>query len=352
MPTDNEALSESNLNQLAANIHQTAESSMQAGERIEESDPATESSSDDLEKLQDKVIQRELDLLAERYGTKKFEQFLTDYVTKQTSESPVLEIPPTISATDRVASERQGLLLKQAHSGDQSAEAELLDLNEDVVRQEALSEFPNIGSERLEDVLQEGRLGLLGAIRNFRSEAPLTFLDQARIEIRRAVRSSATQLVQTDIPLEALDRIGTLPELELVINDPDLVESGTWKKDLNLEVIKQELSEIKILQAMANPFALDDPDNQNKLWYEGLEEAFIHPGTREELIMLIETVLSPVHQAIIISRFGLDEEALTLKQAGELFHLSSERIRQIEARAIYRLRSRWIKSVREYDAIV
>ena len=70
---------------------------------------------------------------------------------------------------------------------------------------------------------------------------------------------------------------------------------------------------------------------------------------REELLEVLET-LSKREQTVILLRFGfVDGRSWTLEEVGKLYHVTRERIRQIEGRAIKRLRQRrGVKELREY----
>lgn len=70
----------------------------------------------------------------------------------------------------------------------------------------------------------------------------------------------------------------------------------------------------------------------------GLEELAIADSRREMLLRIMRKVLTPKEMYIIVNRFGFDGDTMTLDELGKLYNLTKERVRQIEARALKKIK--------------
>ena len=72
----------------------------------------------------------------------------------------------------------------------------------------------------------------------------------------------------------------------------------------------------------------------------GLEELAIGADRRETLLKVIDSVLNEREKSVIISRFGFEGDLMTLQEIAENYDLTRERVRQIEARALRKIKTK------------
>lgn len=209
------------------------------------------------------------------------------------------------------------------------------------------------------ELIHEGNLGLIEAARRFNPERDDKFIRYAVWWVRQAMM----HLLSESAPADAL---------------PTKVSGATWRFGRQVAALQAELEHTPSTQDISDGLEISEEDAQtlmrahaedvslsDRLWTHGaggdgadladtLENAVTHEIeddlTRDALVHDLEVAmeeLEPKERQVMRLRYGLhDDEPWSLQQIGERMRLSRDRIRQIETRAMQKLRRR--KNMRSY----
>lgn len=260
-------------------------------------------------------------------------------------DDPVRMYLKEIGKIPLLTAEEEIELAKRMEAGDETAKKQLAEANLRLVVSIA-KRYVGRGMLFL-DLIQEGNLGLMKAVEKFDYRKGYKFSTYATWWIRQAItRAIADQARTIRIPVHMVETINKLVRVQRQLvqelgRDPTPEEIA---KEMNMEVEKVR----EIMKIAQEPVSLETPIGEEEDSHLGdfIEDdnalapadAATYIMLREQLIDVLDT-LTPREQKVLRLRFGLDDgRARTLEEVGKEFDVTRERIRQIEAKALRKLR--------------
>lgn len=260
-------------------------------------------------------------------------------------DDPVRMYLKEIGKVPLLSSEQEIEYAKQIEEGNQRAKKKLAEANLRLVVSIA-KRYVGRGMLFL-DLIQEGNLGLIKAVEKFDYRKGYKFSTYATWWIRQAItRAIADQARTIRIPVHMVETINKLIRVQRQL----LQELGRdpFPEEIS-KVMDLPVDKVREIQKIAQePVSLETPIGEEEDSHLGdfipddeapaPAEAAAFTMLKEQLINVLDT-LTPREEKVLRLRFGLDDgRARTLEEVGKEFNVTRERIRQIEAKALRKLR--------------
>ena len=273
-----------------------------------------------------------------------------DHYRRRTPEKSVLSrYFSDIRKKRPLSREQEGVLLDAIDQGNSEAFDELVERNLSFVVKIA-NEYRGLGVP-LEDLLNEGNLGLIEAARRFDNKKGVKFITYAIWWVRKTILQSISEKSRVvRLPYAQQRRIEKIRQAETRLRS--ILGREPSRRELARELDLREQDVAKAQQARTKTFSLARPVREDG---EAKIEDFVQCKDRTQLEKIIDretlhvmervfTGLTEQQRIVLVMRFGLGTDSpMTLQEAGERLGLSRERIRQIEKQALESMRMR-IKS--------
>ena len=271
---------------------------------------------------------------------------LDDIIVQVNVDDPVKMYLKDIGKVPLLSSDEEIDLAKRMAEGDQAAKAKLSESNLRLVVSIA-KRYVSRSNMQFLDLIQEGNIGLLKAVEKFDFTKGFRFSTYATWWIRQSItRAIADQARTIRVPVHMVETINKLTRvtrqlIQKLGRDPTVSEIAAA-----MGVSEERVMEIQ--RIAMDPISLettigDEEDSKISDFIEDETaqsplEAAAQKLLREQLLSVIET-LTPREQKVIRMRYGLDNShPRTLEEVGKEFNVTRERIRQIEAKALRKLR--------------
>ncbi len=260
-------------------------------------------------------------------------------------DDPVKVYLKEIGRVELLGAEEELELARRMKDGDEAAKQRLTEANLRLVVSIA-KKYVGRGMQFL-DLIQEGNLGLIKAVEKFDYEKGFKFSTYATWWIRQAItRAIADQARTIRIPVHMVETINKVlkvsRQLTMELGHEPSVEEVSQELDMSMDKVRE------IMKVAQEPVSLETPIGEEEDSHLGdfipdenapaPVDSASHTLLKEQLADVLGT-LTPREEKVLRLRFGLEDgRQRTLEEVGKEFNVTRERIRQIEAKALRKLR--------------
>jgi len=264
-----------------------------------------------------------------------------------------------IRAANLLSFEEEQDLAHRIAKGDDEARAKMIEAN--------LRLVVNIGKRYISrglpfsDIIEEGNIGLIKAVEKFKPEKGFRFSTYASWWIKQSIERALVNQTRTiRLPVHISEEINSFVKvvrrLVQALNREPTVEEIASEMNYNPEQVKDIMQLIRKTQSLDTPVGNKEEGSLKDLIEDAssLSPSKVTEGIRRhELIMEWLEYLTDNEKKVISLRFGLEDgEAQTLEVIGKEFGLTRERVRQIEASALNKLRFITKRKLIDMDSIL
>ena len=301
---------------------------------------------DEKEDSEDELLGLEDDDFAKDEEGEEIDLDAVDLLEGIGTEDPVRMYLKEIGTVPLLTAEEEYSLAMKKQAGDEYAKQRLIEANLRLVVSIA-KRYTGRGMSFL-DLVQEGNLGLIKGVEKFDPEKGFKLSTYATWWIRQSVtRALADQARTIRVPVHMVETINKMSKMQRKLTLELGYEPSVKELAEHLDMTEEKVQEI--MQIAREPASLETPigeEDDSNLGDFVADANVLSPEGNVESVMLREHIdsllddLKERERQVIVLRFGLEDgHPRTLEEVGKEFNVTRERIRQIEAKGLRKLRN-------------